>query len=238
MGIIKKLDLSDKDFIEIFTESNSMHDFYKRLGYSSGKSVAVDRRIAKLELYMPKYSNKKHRKPDSEVFTTGIYVDNSYLRSRYLEDSNIDYCCVMCGNKGEWLGVTIPLELDHISGDRLDNRKVNLRWLCPNCHSTTPTYGAKNKNRGVATPKRNYGTSSCVYCNKDFTKKTKYQKYCSTHCANKCQSGKPPIEKEQLYDLLKNHNFTYVGSLYGVSDNAVRKWCVKLGIPDKASAYR
>ncbi len=38
----------------------------------------------------------------------------------------------------------LPLELDHINGDRHDNRLMNLRVLCPNCHSLQPTHRGRN----------------------------------------------------------------------------------------------
>lgn len=38
----------------------------------------------------------------------------------------------------------LPLELDHINGDRHDNRLKNLRILCPNCHSLQKTHRGKN----------------------------------------------------------------------------------------------
>lgn len=38
-----------------------------------------------------------------------------------------------------------PLEIDHIDGDCTNNSEHNLRVLCPNCHSLTPTYKALNK---------------------------------------------------------------------------------------------
>ena len=39
----------------------------------------------------------------------------------------------------------LPLELDHVNGDRHDNRLENLRILCPNCHSLKPTHRGRNK---------------------------------------------------------------------------------------------
>jgi HNH endonuclease len=42
----------------------------------------------------------------------------------------------------------IPLHLDHIDGDWRNNRPENLRFLCPNCHALTATYGAQNRGKG------------------------------------------------------------------------------------------
>jgi len=45
-------------------------------------------------------------------------------------------------------------------------------------------------------------------------------------------SLKPP--KEELLKLLKNRtSFSAIGRQYGVSDNAVRKWCISYGLPSR-----
>ncbi|MFE2931499.1 HNH endonuclease signature motif containing protein [Streptomyces sp. NPDC059278] len=40
-------------------------------------------------------------------------------------------------------GDRLVLEIDHINGDRLDNRQKNLRYLCPSCHSQTETFSKR-----------------------------------------------------------------------------------------------
>lgn len=55
----------------------------------------------------------------------------------------IEYRCVHCGID-EYNGKPITLQIDHINGINTDHRKTNLRWLCPNCHTQTDTWGHKN----------------------------------------------------------------------------------------------
>lgn len=40
----------------------------------------------------------------------------------------------------EWLGRPMTLEVDHVDGDWSDDRRENLRLLCPNCHALTSTW--------------------------------------------------------------------------------------------------
>lgn len=55
--------------------------------------------------------------------------------------------CALCGIEAIWRGHPLPLEVDHIDADWRNNRIENLRFLCPNCRSTTDSYRGRGKGR-------------------------------------------------------------------------------------------
>lgn len=88
------------------------------------------------------------------IATKDILVRNSYFQSYKLKKrlfkDGLKICrCELCDWAKKAIDGRIPLELDHINGDRHDNRLENLRILCPNCHSLQPTHRGRNikKNR-------------------------------------------------------------------------------------------
>lgn len=57
------------------------------------------------------------------------------------------FSCSLCGwNKVHPVDGKPLVEVDHIDGDAFNCTPENLRVLCPNCHSMTSTYRARNKN--------------------------------------------------------------------------------------------
>lgn len=65
---------------------------------------------------------------------------------RYLTETH-GYKCSCC-SISEWNGKSIVLEIDHIDGNSENNIPENLRFICPNCHSQTDTYKARNMGKG------------------------------------------------------------------------------------------
>lgn len=72
----------------------------------------------------------------------------SAVRRRLLQEGILQNVCSICGLR-EWLDKPIAMHIDHINGIGTDHRLDNLRMLCPNCHSQTPTYAGRNAKRSA-----------------------------------------------------------------------------------------
>lgn len=90
---------------------------------------------------------RKSNALDKFVNDETYYAPNHYLKRILVNELGVEEKCSCCGIT-EWNGVTIPLELDHIDGNTANNKPDNLRLLCPNCHSITPTWRGRNINSG------------------------------------------------------------------------------------------
>jgi Zn finger protein HypA/HybF involved in hydrogenase expression len=101
--------------------------------WTKGKTRLSDNRIA------GKYS------PET-LFVYGEKNLGSITRKKILIKER-GHRCESCNN-AEWLGDPIALELEHCDGDNKNNIKENLKLLCPNCHSKTPTWRKRKAPKG------------------------------------------------------------------------------------------
>lgn len=86
--------------------------------------------------------------PLEQVLAAGRSRCRQHVKARLRLAGLKDQCCEECG-LADWRDRPLSLELHHVNGDGEDNRMENLRLLCPNCHSQTDTWGARNKGRSA-----------------------------------------------------------------------------------------
>jgi len=85
------------------------------------------------------------RIPLEKILAKGTYFQSFKLKKRLFTANLKPKHCEECGWAVQTPDGYLPLELDHINGDRHDNRLENLRVLCPNCHSLKPTHRGRRK---------------------------------------------------------------------------------------------
>ena len=153
-------ELSDDEFIKLIKSSTCIKGVLFVLGYTTaGNSWGysqVKQRMDILNLNASDFKGRSalqgvsNRKLDNnKLFSEHDRHPRSIVRRRIIKENLLEYKCAICG-LNKWNGKTLSLELDHINGINTDNRLENLRFLCPNCHSQTSTYGSKNKDVSVA----------------------------------------------------------------------------------------
>lgn len=150
--------LSDEQFVELLKNSSTISEVLFKLGYSvKGNSwgfAKIRQRMSDLNLDGSVFKGKSpitkygslHKVNASDILKPNCKHARSVLRRYVIKNNLIPYRCAICGCV-EWQGRTLSLELDHINGINNDNRIENLRFLCPNCHSQTTTYGSRNQQR-------------------------------------------------------------------------------------------
>jgi len=162
--------------------------------------------------------------------------------------------CACCGyNK-----CNSALELHHLNPDEKDftfSDNTNRAWeivvqelpktilVCANCHreihagliDATTLQSSFNKQKAdeisQTIEKSKRGFHFCKICGKKVSSKAHY----CPECYGKSQREVERPSREQLKLDIRTLPMIQVGRKYGVSDNAIRKWCDSMNLPRKVS---
>ncbi|MFJ3336684.1 HNH endonuclease [Streptomyces sp. NPDC086766] len=142
-------------------ESMSLAEVLRRLGRPDNGAQRAHARewIAEEQLTTGHFLRQAHqrgkpgrnaKRPDEVLVRhKGEHRVATQRLRRALLDDGVPERCERCGIGPEWRGKPMTLEIDHISGDWRDNRRENLRFLCPNCHAITDTWCRGGRRRSV-----------------------------------------------------------------------------------------
>ena len=144
-----------EEFKKIVKESSSLSQVLKHFKFatSHGNYRTLKRRLIEDEIdysHIPlgKNSNSgrkfpSQKKPLSEVMVKNSTYDRQCLKKRLIKNGMLKNKCTICGQLPIWHGEKLVMVIDHINGDRYDNRRKTLRLLCPTCNSQTPTFSGR-----------------------------------------------------------------------------------------------
>lgn len=201
---------TDNQLIQAVQESYTLQEVLNKLnligGHARIKSKIIDMKLDISHWKNFSGSTPRKRQPLQDLLQNGNFIQTSNLKNRLINNGYFTYECNIC-KISEWNNKHISLQLDHINGDRRDNRLENLRLLCPNCHSQTETYCGKNI-KGTKFKKDNeYIRYPCVKCNKPLQKYQNKLKMC-VDCRKTEYGGKLTSEQlSQLYSDYDSENF-------------------------------
>jgi hypothetical protein len=224
---------SKEELEKIVNESFSMAEVISKLGYKTrngSNDKTVKKRLEKYNISTNHFRNLRcvERTPQN-VFCINSTVTQSVLR-RWFKRISDDSRCEICGQLKCWNNKDLTMILDHIDGDNHNNQLQNLRWICPNCNSQLPTFAGRNLNKRInyiPMKDRKAKKKICPVCN---INEIHLESKMCIDCRNKEKAKNIP-PKEELEKLIYEKSFVAIGKIYGVSDNAVRKWCKKYGLP-------
>lgn len=134
---------TEEDFKQAVMVSKSFTGVCRVLGLrtAGGNIHTVKRNIARLNLDHSHFTNSLWSKGE-RLKDWADYKKPKHLKKNLIKEKG--YKCEIC-NLDSWLNKHLVLELDHIDGNNKNNSFSNIRLLCPNCHSQTPTW--RNRKR-------------------------------------------------------------------------------------------
>ncbi len=231
---------TNDDLIFAVKNSKTYQEVCTRLEiYPSGKSYMDMKQILKtLDVDTSHFCRKNNMDTvRKNVRPLENYLENKYpisthrLKKRLIRDGIMEHKCYNC-NLDKWLEIKIPLEMHHKDGNNKNNNLENLILLCPNCHALTDNYRGRNQARSTKTVEHitekkehkrlDSSNTPCVSCGN-----LRWNKAKTGLCSVCLKLSYRRVERpsiEILEQQTKKLGFCGTARLYGVSDNAIRKW--------------
>ena len=204
------------EFKKIVVDSKSFSEVSKKIYDNTycGNRQTIKKRIIEYDIDISHFDFKPkncyHEKFSlNEILITGSTYNTKNLKKRLYNEGLKERKCEKCGQDENWYGEKMSLILDHINGDNMDNRLINLRILCPNCNSTLPTHGGKNIKFKSKSERKKLSEGE-----KEVSLKKR--------SINQRKVKRPSFK--QLNSDVSLFDYSAIGRKYGVSDNSIRKW--------------
>ena len=221
---IIKMSLNKTDVLNKIGLKNNGGNYNTLTSFIKMNNIDISHFIHKKNIKKIEY--KRYDDINDILIVNSTYKSTSSLKERLYREGIKFRKCELCEQDEYWKGKKISLILDHINGDRYDNRIENLQIVCPNCNATLITHcrGLNIKKEKhddcLCGNKKNKNSKKCKYC------ELKKDKILENNILEKRKESRK-VDRPSYNDLIKDINdlgYRGTGKKYGVSDNSIRKW--------------
>jgi len=138
-----------------FCNHSCRAQFHNKKRGTTGRCLACHVKVKGKRKFCSGNCSSAHRTASTleTIRTTGV-APHPVTAKKFLTAQH-GYRCAQCETV-DWQGKRLVLTLDHIDGNPYNNAIVNLRLLCPNCHSQTPSFTGRNRGKGRSARREAY----------------------------------------------------------------------------------
>lgn len=168
-----------------------------------------------------------HKDPSEKDFTVAALKKTN----KDVIKQEIDKCIVLCANchrEFHYLNSYYNINLDQYLNNDYDLSKMDIQ-LKNQAQKERCLNGILNKNNKDNNCDKEKQQKYCIDCGKPISSEAIRCKECYNKHRQFCERP----SREELKDLIRNNTMVSIGKKFGVSDNAIRKWCKAVNLPTR-----